>query len=183
MSQEGTQQGDPLGPLLFCHALHPLLLSLQSKLIIGYLDGNTVGGPKSVVTKDVEFIDESELNFGLLLNAIKCELITSAKPKQDSIFNSFTIIKSSEASILGAPLFSGTALDDALKRGHDDFVHLSANIHSIYAQDALLITKFSLSMPKILHLLRYLPCQGHPLLSKMGKLFGLYMSYSQCQSD
>ena len=30
LSQERTQQGDPLGPLLFCLALYPLLLSLQS---------------------------------------------------------------------------------------------------------------------------------------------------------
>jgi len=25
MSQEGPQQGDPLGPLLFCNTIHPLL--------------------------------------------------------------------------------------------------------------------------------------------------------------
>ena len=31
--------------------------------------------------------------------------------------------------------------------------------------------KFSLSTPKILHLLRCSPCQGHPLLSEMDKLF------------
>ena len=56
---------------MFCLALHSLLLSLQSELIIGYIDDITVGGPKSVVTKDVEFINESGVNFGLLLNAVK----------------------------------------------------------------------------------------------------------------
>ena len=173
MSQEGAQQGDPLGPLLFCLALHPLLLSLQSELIIGYIDDITVGGPKSVVTRDVEFIIEAGVNFGLLLNAFKCELITSAEPEQDCIFNSFTIIKLSEASLSGAPLFSGTVLDNALKRRHDDFVCLSANIRSVYAHDVLLIMKFSLSTPKILHLLRCSPCQGHPLLSEIDELFRL----------
>ena len=58
LSQEGTQQGDLFGLLLFCLALHPLLLSLQSELIIGYIDDITVGGPKSVVTRGVEFINE-----------------------------------------------------------------------------------------------------------------------------
>ena len=48
---------------------------------------------------------------------------------------------------------------------------LSANIRSIYAHDAPLIMKFSLSTPKILYLLRCSTCQGHPLLSKMDKLF------------
>ena len=40
-SAEGVQQGDPLGPLLFCLSLHPLLISLSSKLRIGYLDDIT----------------------------------------------------------------------------------------------------------------------------------------------
>ena len=158
LSQEGTQLGHPLEPLLFCLALHPLLLSQQSELIIGYIDDITYnGGPKSVVTRDVDFINKSGLNFDLLLNAFKCELITSAEPEQDCIFNSFAIAKPSEASLLGAPLFSGTILDDALKRRHGDFVRLSVNMRSIYAHDALLIMKFSLSTPKILHLLRCSP--------------------------
>jgi len=33
MSQEGSQQGDPLGPLLFCHTIHPLLMALGSVLL------------------------------------------------------------------------------------------------------------------------------------------------------
>ena len=36
-SEEGTQQGDPLGPLEFCLALQPVLVKLQSNLRIGYL--------------------------------------------------------------------------------------------------------------------------------------------------
>ena len=171
VSRGNTAGRSLIGPLFFCLALHPLLLSLQSELIIGFIDDITVGGPKSVVTRDVEFIKESGVNIGLLLNAVKCELITLAEPEQDCILNSFTIFKPSEASLLGAPPFSGTALDDALKRRHDDFVRLSANIRSIYAHDALLIMKFSLSTPKILHLLRCSPYQGHPLLTEMDELF------------
>ena len=29
-SQEGPQRGDPLGPLLFCYTIHPLLQSLEA---------------------------------------------------------------------------------------------------------------------------------------------------------
>jgi len=36
MSQEGPQQGDPLGPLLFCNTIHPLLTSLGSVPRLGY---------------------------------------------------------------------------------------------------------------------------------------------------
>ena len=37
-SEEGPQQGDPLGPFLFCLALRPLLNTLSSDLVLGYLD-------------------------------------------------------------------------------------------------------------------------------------------------
>ena len=30
LSSEGAQQGDPLGSLEFCEAIHPLLMSLHS---------------------------------------------------------------------------------------------------------------------------------------------------------
>ena len=45
LSQEGPQQGDPLGPLLFCNTTQPLLASLSSPFNIGYLDDQTLGGP------------------------------------------------------------------------------------------------------------------------------------------
>jgi len=38
LSQEGTQQGDPLGPLLFCNTINPVLSSMQSELTVGYQD-------------------------------------------------------------------------------------------------------------------------------------------------
>jgi len=41
-SQEGVQRGDPIGPLLFCNTIHPLLSSLHSNLNIGYLDDVTL---------------------------------------------------------------------------------------------------------------------------------------------
>ena len=102
-----------------------------------------------MVAKDVEFINEAGMNFGLPLNAVKCELITLVEHEQDCIVNSFTIVKQFEVSLLGAPLFSGIALDDVLKRRNDDFVRLSTNIRSIYAHDTLLIIKLSLNTPKI----------------------------------
>jgi len=43
MSDEGPQQGDPMGPLLFSKAIHPLLASLKSELTLVYLDDLTLG--------------------------------------------------------------------------------------------------------------------------------------------
>src|SRR6218665_4216691 len=57
-SEEGTQQGDPLGPLEFCRALQPGLVKLQSNLRIGYLDDLTLGGSKETVAADVQLHEE-----------------------------------------------------------------------------------------------------------------------------
>ena len=43
-SAEGVQQGDPLGPLLFCLTIHPLISKLKSEFCVWYLDDGTVGG-------------------------------------------------------------------------------------------------------------------------------------------
>ena len=43
-SAEGVQQGDPLGPLLFCLTIHPLVSKLKSEFCVWYLDDGTVGG-------------------------------------------------------------------------------------------------------------------------------------------
>lgn len=45
-SAEGVQQGDPLGPLLFCLAIHELISQLQSELCLFYLDDGTYIGWK-----------------------------------------------------------------------------------------------------------------------------------------
>ena len=37
-SEEGAQQGDPLGPLYFCLVFKEPLDSLCSELVLGYLD-------------------------------------------------------------------------------------------------------------------------------------------------
>ena len=44
VSSEGPQQGDPLGPLMFSITIQPILDKLNNELVIGYLDGITLGG-------------------------------------------------------------------------------------------------------------------------------------------
>ena len=55
-SAEGVQQGDPLGPLLFCLTIHPLASQLKSELCIWYLHDSTIGGPAEDVKHDLEVI-------------------------------------------------------------------------------------------------------------------------------
>jgi len=66
--KKNAQQGDPIGPLLFCNTVHPLLSSLQSKFNIGFLDDVILIGHVDVVTSDVAEITRLGAEIGLSLN-------------------------------------------------------------------------------------------------------------------
>lgn len=74
-SAEGVQQGDPLGPLLFCLSLHRFLRRLTSPFCVGYLDDISLGGPVSSLLSDLTVVKEAE-SVGLVLNSKKSEIIT-----------------------------------------------------------------------------------------------------------
>src|SRR5208282_5436515 len=58
-SNEGAQQGDPLGPLYFCLVFKELLESLHSELILSYLDDVAIGGDAETVANDFSHIEEA----------------------------------------------------------------------------------------------------------------------------
>uniref|UniRef100_A0A1X7UQU8 Reverse transcriptase domain-containing protein n=1 Tax=Amphimedon queenslandica TaxID=400682 RepID=A0A1X7UQU8_AMPQE len=74
-SSEGVQQGDPLGPLLFCITLHQFTTSLKSPLRIAYLDDITLGGSVPSLCSDISTVKEAE-SIGLVLNPRKFEIIS-----------------------------------------------------------------------------------------------------------
>src|SRR3984893_11742882 len=117
------QQGDPLGPLLFCIAKHPVLSSLKSELKFAYLDDVNIGGKESIVSADVRMLEEECTKIGLQLNVSKCELISCQDSQLvSSPLSSFIRVKPDEAILLGAPLLSGSAMDSTLNK-------LNENLH------------------------------------------------------
>ena len=56
-SAEGVQQGDPLGPLLFCLTIHELGSQLESELCLFYLDDGTLGGSVENLKHDLEVVE------------------------------------------------------------------------------------------------------------------------------
>ncbi len=65
-SCEGVQQGDPLGPLLFCLTIHELVSQLKSEFTLFYLDDGTVGGDQESVESDLLLISEKCGELGLV---------------------------------------------------------------------------------------------------------------------
>ena len=74
-SAEGVQQGDPLGPLLFCLTLFPLSQRLSSRFCVCYLDDVSIGGSCDTILSDLRVVEEAE-SLGLVLNTQKSEIIS-----------------------------------------------------------------------------------------------------------
>ena len=74
----GVQQGDPLGPLLFALALHPLVLQVQENCKLPfhawYLDDGTIMGDTTEVAKALDIIRSEGPSLGLKLNIKKTEV-------------------------------------------------------------------------------------------------------------
>ena len=55
-SCEGAQQGDPIGPLLFCLAIQPVIKKINTKLNVWYLDDGTIGDTIEEVLRNFELV-------------------------------------------------------------------------------------------------------------------------------
>ncbi|KAL0219398.1 hypothetical protein P9112_005051 [Eukaryota sp. TZLM1-RC] len=88
-SSSGVKQGDPLGPLLFCLAIHKILNIIKQKYpsikIVAYMDDISLIGSFDLLELVAQEIADSYENIGLHLNASKCLLIGSSA--QDLVIN------------------------------------------------------------------------------------------------
>ncbi|KAL0209004.1 hypothetical protein P9112_011591 [Eukaryota sp. TZLM1-RC] len=88
-SSSGVKQGDPLGPLLFCLAIHKTFNIIKQKYpsikIVAYMDDISLIGSFNLLELVAQEIADSYENIGLYLNASKCLLIGSSA--QDLVIN------------------------------------------------------------------------------------------------
>ena len=157
-SEVGLQQGDPLGPLLFCLSIHPFLESMNSELVIGYMDDITIGGPESTVANDIENFQAAASSIGLSLNTSKCELISGSIPNLLHPLNSFIQVPIADANLLGAPLSVSNAMSYLLTKKFDKISKIAQRLNLLSAHDALVLLKACCGISKITYLLRCSPC-------------------------
>ena len=160
-SAEGIQQGDPLGPLLFCLTIHPLLTEIQSEFVSGYLDDIAIGGEASIAISDVKRLELAAKTFGLSLNYNKCEVIglsnltRSLWDSADLYFKETSLI---DATLLGTPIQAGVGVDNALASKIADLEVMTSRLSLLPAHAALFLIKNALAIPKLIYLLRTAPC-------------------------
>jgi len=116
-SEEGAQQGDPLGPLYFCLVFKGLLESLESELVLGYLDDVAVGDSAEMVLQDFILLESTAMHLGLEVERSKCEIIGHTDETRD-MFTSQSIVlpetSSSTVIFLGSPMSARQHLDSIL---------------------------------------------------------------------
>ena len=167
LSSEGVQQGDPLGPLLFCLTIHHMCSRLKSELCIFYLDDGTLGGLLSDVLHDVEMIKKEAGIVGLELNPQKSEVVGNNSELIagiQSVLPGVRVVDPAVATLLGAPIGGTESLDAAIDTKTAMLKCLRERFRYITCHDAYLLLRHSLAIPKLLYLLRTSPCFLSPSL-------------------
>ena len=82
-SETGVQQGDPLGPLLFCLVLQQIISAIAEDVDCEsllfhhwYIDDGVVAGPVAAIARVLAIIQERGPPLGLNINIAKCELFS-----------------------------------------------------------------------------------------------------------
>ena len=131
-SATGVQQGDPLGPLLFACAIHPLVKQLAELsrnapgneghgLTLFYLDDGIICGDVHAVAEALRLVQAECGRLGLSLKLSKCELILASGatsvdlgqlfPRDvlvDPVTGRDRVVRDGNFEFLGAPIGSDT---------------------------------------------------------------------------
>ena len=166
-SSEGVQQGDPLGPFLFCLTIHPMVMSVQSEFRIFYMDDGTLGGHVDEVLRDLKLIEVEAAKLGLVLNRHKSELICEDPSTRDEMLEEapgLQFVSHEKAELLGAPIGGNQATDKIIQGKIDRLRIMGERLGRLQTQDALLLLQLSFAIPKVMYVLRSSPCCISPQL-------------------
>ncbi|KAJ8719299.1 hypothetical protein PYW08_011474 [Mythimna loreyi] len=176
-SAVGCQQGDPLGPVIFSLAIHPIIRQLNSKFNVWYLDDGTLGGDTDTVLDDLIFLKNQLHSIGLDLNLSKCELFLADSTDRHLTLSKFTamapevkIIDKSSLRLLGAPIFEDS-FPNFVGEKIQNFNDVSERLLEINLHSAITLIRFCCFGPKLTYFLRASHLWKHPhLLEKMDQI-------------
>ena len=134
------------------------------------MDDITLGGIRSVVASDVELFNAEGSKIGLDLNVSKCESISQSHDQREQAFQGFLEISPEDACLLGASLSIGRALGKALSSRCSDLRIAIGRLKVLPSHDALILFRSSFSVPRLMHILRCVPCAGHPSITVLDLL-------------
>ena len=178
-SSEGVQQGDPLGPLLFCLSIHHLVTSLKSEFCIFYLDDGTLGGSSNEVFSDLQNVEQAAEDLGFHLNREKCEIICcDPVTKEQWLATSPDLLFSDpeSATLLGSPLGDVNSISESITEKIQLLSTMGNRLQLLQAHDAIILLRHSVALPKMLYLLRTCPTFTSPQLQSYDDLLRSLLS-------
>jgi hypothetical protein len=169
-SQEGVQQGDPIGPMLFCVAIQSIIHQITTELNIWYLDDGIIGDNLDNVMSNFEMIVEESRKIGLTVNSAKCELFIGEKCPQTAMQrNDIRILKTNELHLLGSSLNVET-MQHSIESKMQDLQTIFNKLSILPSHYAFHVLKNCYSTPKLIYLLRTAPCFKLSLLNDVDSL-------------
>ena len=158
MSQEGIQQGDPLGPFIYALTTMVITQKIKSPLSVFYLDDACVAGDLDTVLQDYEIIKEESKSLGLTINPTKCKLFAINPTSQRCIqaineFPGVVEIKAENLNLLGAPILQ-EANEVVLYEKLDSLKTMAERLKLLSSHDALFLLRQCFAIPKVMYLLR-----------------------------
>jgi hypothetical protein len=161
MSEQGLQQGDPLGPMFYCTSTQKLISKLKTEYGQWYLDDGSLGGKVDDLMLAFLSLKSEAAKIGLHVNVKKCELITADQSvihKFLSIAPDIAIVDPDAAVLLGAPVGGQQSIDQMLEKKLTELQRLSHRLKGLKAHDAFYLLRNCFSLPKLQYMLRCSPC-------------------------
>ena len=161
----GVQQGDPLGPLLFAIAIHPLVLRIQSEcpaLLLNkwYLDDGTIVGKIEDVHHALHIVQEECASIGLQLNESKSVLFWGSMDLVKLDCFPAAILRSADSGVkfLGAGAGSNEFVNTIAQKKVDKIGKILEATKGLEdPQMELLLLRSCIGLPKFAFLLRMCP--------------------------
>ena len=178
-SEEGVKQGDPLGPLLFCLTIHPMVLQLRSDFKVFYLDDSTLGGSLPEVLEDLQLVERLAPDLGLQLNCSKTELVCDAPASREAMLHDvpgLQVLRRDMADILGSPIGGVEHIRDAIQEKIEKLQLMGDRLRLLHSHDAILLLHHSFSIPKLLHILQTTSFFQSPRLQAYDELLRTILS-------
>jgi len=160
LSAEGVQQGDPLGPLLFCLALDKPLKDTRAEFMSGYLDDVGLGDTVPRLIEQVRRLESAAMEIGLRLNQAKCEVFGISAATRAAWLASglgFVTRPLEEATLLGSPIHT-CGVDPALVARRVQLEGVLPRLLKMAAHEAFFLLRSCFAIPRLVYLLRTSPC-------------------------
>ncbi len=182
-SAEGVHQGDSMGPLLFCLAIHAKVNQIVSHYTdittYGYMDDLTFMGPRNQLQPLLADICDSFPSIGLQVNPTKCNVLLAlesedhdqAKRDYDNVCNGIKVKDNQVAEeygtmLLGTPIGSKEFIEAQLNKTMDALIIEFNKVKVIRNSQHLWAFLHFVLKSKLNHLFRTLPPQATKTLAK-----------------